>query len=317
MDGAGNITSRVINGTTSTYGYNADNEMTSAPAGTYSYDADGNQISNSAGLKLAYNAKNQTTSITPAGQSATALTYLGAGQATLTAIGAATQEPDVLGVGYRTDSTGTTYYTQDNNSDLLSERLPGGGYDYYVPDSQGSVLAVTDTNGNAADTYSYDPYGQTTASTGTTANVWGFQQGEQLPGGDYHFGQRYYDPSTGRWTQEDPLNQITDPAQADRYLFAGESPLINGDPTGRLDAASVLRGCAESGLQSAVVSAGSPLDTGLGCAAGAGADLFRQAGCDTCAQVVDAVGNFADGRTVAEGVEEGYNEVSDLADEVF
>ncbi len=232
FDGAGNILTRTINGTASSYGYNANNELTTGPAGTYSYDANGNQLGNSAGLKLAYNAKNQTTSITPAGQSATSLTYLGAGQASLTGIGSATQVNDLLGVGYRTDSTGTTYYTHDNNSNLLSERNPAGGYYYYVPDAQGSILALTDSAGNTANTYSYDPYGQTTSSSGTTPNVWGYQQGEQGPAGTYHFGQRYYDPATGRWTQQDPLNQISDPQQADRYAYVSGNPVNGIDPSG-------------------------------------------------------------------------------------
>ena len=284
FDGAGNILTRTINGTTSSYGYNTNNELTTGPAGTYSYDANGNQLGNSAGLKLAYNAKNQTTSITPAGQSATSLTYLGAGQASLTGIGTATQVNDLLGVGYRTDSTGTTYYTHDNNSNLLSERNPAGGYYYYyIPDAQGSILALTDSAGNTANTYSYDPYGQTTSSTGSTANVWGYAQGEQIPGGLYHFGQRDYDPSTSRWTQQDPLLQITDPNQADRYSYAGDEPTNGSDPSGLCFIVScgtyhaighAIGHAAREGAAGAVVGAvsgaiaGSPLGLG-GAAAGA------------------------------------------------
>jgi RHS repeat-associated protein len=48
-----------------------------------------------------------------------------------------------------------------------------------------------------------------------------------------HFGQRYYDPTTGRWTQRDPLAQIFSPIQADRYLFAGSDPANDSDPSGR------------------------------------------------------------------------------------
>jgi len=286
LDGAGNILTRTINGTTSNYAYNADNELTNGPAGSYSYDANGNQTANSAGLKLAYNAKNQTTSITPAGQSATTLGYLGAGQASLSSIGAATQVQDLLGVASRTDSTGTTYYTHDNNAKLLSERLPSGSYAYYVPDSQGSILALTDSTGTVADSYAYDPYGQTTSSTGTTPNVWGYAQGEQTPAGTYHFGQRYYDPTTGRWTQQDPLNQITDPSQADRYSYAGNDPVDFGDPSGLCEQAArlLLHRCHEASFGTALGRLGhlikkiaAPI---AGCIAGgtAGAKYGRLAG---------------------------------------
>ncbi len=252
---------------------NANNELTTGPAGTYSYDANGNQLGNSAGLKLAYNAKNQTTSITPAGQSATSLTYLGAGQASLTGIGSATQVNDLLGVGYRTDSTGTTYYTHDNNRNLLSERSPGGGYYYYVPDAQGSILALTDSSGSASNSYSYDPYGQTTSSTGTTPNVWGYQQGEQGPAGTYHFGQRYYDPTTGRWTQQDPLNQIGDPTQVNGYAFASANPLHFTDPSGQISLSFSATGCLIVCVKATVSVGPHSASGGLGTGVGLGASV--------------------------------------------
>ena len=216
LDGNGNTLTRTINGTASNYTYNANNELTTGPDGSYSYDKNGNQSSNSSGQSMSYNAKEQTTSITPSGQPATSLSYLGAGQASLTQVGSATLSDDLLGVGYRTDSTGATYYTHDNTGNLLNERNPAGSYYYYIPDAQNSIIDLTDSSGNTANTYSYDPYGQTTASTGSTPNVWGYAQGLQGPAGLYHYGQRYYDPTTARWTQQDPLNQITDPSQANR-----------------------------------------------------------------------------------------------------
>ena len=76
----------------------------------------------------------------------------------------------------------TTYYTRDPSGDLLSERTPTGNY-YYIKDASGSVIAVTNTNGSVADAYTYDPWGQTTSSTGTAPNSFGFDQGFQMPGG--------------------------------------------------------------------------------------------------------------------------------------
>jgi len=53
------------------------------------------------------------------------------------------------------------------------------------------------------------------------------------PTGLYHFGQRYYDPSLGRWTQQDSLSHIGDPANGNRYTYTGDDPVINTDPGGR------------------------------------------------------------------------------------
>lgn len=54
--------------------------------------------------------------------------------------------------------------------------------------------------------------------------------------GWYHFGQRYYNPVLGRWSQPDPQpGNITAPKNLDRYLFAGDDPINNTDPTGQFD----------------------------------------------------------------------------------
>ncbi|HEX5506294.1 MAG TPA: hypothetical protein VFW96_27000 [Thermomicrobiales bacterium] len=80
-DGAGNRTTQTANGTPISYTSNAANELTAAGSTTYTYDANGNETGNSAGLAFAYNAKNQTTSVTPPGGAALAMSYSGATQA--------------------------------------------------------------------------------------------------------------------------------------------------------------------------------------------------------------------------------------------
>jgi len=80
----------------------------------------------------------------------------------------------------------------------------------------------------------YDPYGQVTASTGNAAagNPFRFAGGYQDPTGLSQFGQRYYDPTLGRWTQQDDLNVIGDPANGNRYTYTGDDPVNNIDPSG-------------------------------------------------------------------------------------
>ncbi len=55
--------------------------------------------------------------------------------------------------------------------------------------------------------------------------------------GLYQFGQRYYQPSLGRWTQQDTLNTIGDPANGNRYTYTGDDPVNNIDPSGQLTTA--------------------------------------------------------------------------------
>lgn len=59
-----------------TLGYNADDELTTVNGATAGgYDQSGNQTSTRSGLSLAYNTADQTSSFTPAGGTATALSY--------------------------------------------------------------------------------------------------------------------------------------------------------------------------------------------------------------------------------------------------
>jgi RHS repeat-associated protein len=56
------------------------------------------------------------------------------------------------------------------------------------------------------DTYTYDPYGNTIATTGTTP--WQYAGGyHDSATGLYKFGARYYNSLYARWTQLDPSGQ--------------------------------------------------------------------------------------------------------------
>jgi RHS repeat-associated protein len=90
------------------------------------------------------------------------------------------------------------------------------------------------------------PYGENVKSEGTQTIPYhfGYKGGYRTPGGNkgegnvtnglYHFGARYYDPTTGRWTQQDPLGHLGSTTQGNRFLFAGTDPINHGDPNGRL-----------------------------------------------------------------------------------
>ena len=58
--------------------------------------------------------------------------------------------------------------------------------------------------------------------------------------GLYKFGIRYYDPTLGRWTQQDPLGgSLFDPSTGNRYAYTNDDPTNLTDPTGK-DAACTL-----------------------------------------------------------------------------
>jgi len=233
-DGANNRTSQTVNGATTAYSYDAADELTAAGGTTYGYDAAGNQTGNSAGLALAYNAANQTTSVTPAGGAALALAYTGASQVQRVSAGGTGFQYGLLGLNRQVDASGTTYYTRGAQGELIGQRTPSGRY-YYLYDGLGSTAALTNNAGNVVNTYRYDPWGKSLSSTGTVNNPWRFggSYGAYSDGtGLVKIGQRYYDPTVGRWTQPDPKVQPFDLGQANRYSYTSCNPVNSVDPSG-------------------------------------------------------------------------------------
>jgi RHS repeat-associated protein len=248
-DGNSNITRRTKDGSATSYGFNAANEMcwsvgnaqasaacspTPAGATTYNHDAAGNLTSSSGGLALAYNSKEQTTSLTGlSGGTAAAATYAGPNQFERATIGSTTQTTSALGVNVDKTGADSTYYRRDDKGQLVSARRPTGAVHYFAFDSIGSVTALINNSGTKVQSYSYDPYGATSADiSGGPANPWRFAGTYQDPTGFYKMGLRYYAPGLMRWTQQDAVEGPSDFGMINRYAYAGANPANSTDPTG-------------------------------------------------------------------------------------
>jgi RHS repeat-associated protein len=86
----------------------------------------------------------------------------------------------------------------------------------------------------------YDPYGAVTRldakgdTGGWLENPYVFHGGVQdRATGNIKFGQRFYNPTTGTWTQQDLINAPLDPHNANRYEYAADNPINYTDCTGR------------------------------------------------------------------------------------
>jgi RHS repeat-associated protein len=217
-DGDGNMLTKTAGSATTTYAFNTADELcwaytgtssntcSSAPSGatTYSFDADGNETASSAGDSFSYNTKNQTTSITHGGTTLSGLSYTGQGQNNRTSAGSTTFDNSTSGTAVSTTSGSSTYYLYDNQGDVLGERI-GSNHYYFLTNALGSVVAVINGSGQTvSDRYGYDPYGNTTYASVIVPNPYGYAGGYTDATGLIHFGARYYDPSTARWTQVDP-----------------------------------------------------------------------------------------------------------------
>jgi RHS repeat-associated protein len=268
-DAAGNRTSQDLDGTQTTFSYNAGNQLTQGGSTTYSYDQNGNLTGDSAGSVLSYNAANQTTGITPAGGSSVAMSYRGTGQTDRTSAGSTQMRLSGLGVSGATDASGSTYYTRTPDGGILAQRAPSGTH-YMVRDAIGSVVALTDGSGATASRFSYDPFGREISATGSVATPWRFA-GEYLDAstGLYKIGERFYDPTLGRWTQQDAIFDAASFTQSNRYLYVGADPLNFFDPEGMSCKNRVLKVACDAGnkAKAGAKAAGSAIKTGAKAAA--------------------------------------------------
>lgn len=233
-DAAGNWTSftqGVTSPSTITYSYNAANELTSSSkVSSYSYDSNGNLTGSSATPSITYNAANQTTAI-----GSTTFGYSGPDQNQRVQVNNTNYVYSGLGCDCESNSAGTTYYTHDNSGQLIDERTPTGTY-YYLFDGLGSVVGLTDSTGALVgnETYHYDPYGvllSQPVSTVLQQNAWRYASGyDDVSTGLYKFGIRYYDATTGRWTQRDPVGgSLQETTKANPYVYADDDPVNETD----------------------------------------------------------------------------------------
>jgi len=289
LDGAGNRTQQTVNPTGSTGGTNTyyvansgnllECRQTVAPPcsknsstelSAYTFDGAGNETaitpkSDTSGTTFAFNAASELSSLTPSGSGAQALSYGGTGQDDLTALGSTTTlQNSQLGLTREVTSAGTSYYARTPNGLLIDQRTPSGHYNP-LRDAQGDIIALVNSSAKVERTFRYGPYGENTKSEGTQTIPYpfGFKSGYRMPGGNkgegnvtnalYHYGQRYYDPTTGRWTQQDLTERLGSPTQSNRFTFVGGDPINLSDPSGQNAIAS---GAIAAGSCGAVVATG-------------------------------------------------------------
>jgi RHS repeat-associated protein len=107
---------------------------------------------------------------------------------------------------------------------------PTVGTLYFVQDLIGSTVSTTNANGAATAVVSYLAYGG--VDQPRSSGIDNFRpkfSGKTFDHGlkDYDFGDRYYDPHTGRFTASDPEAQFVNP-----YVYAANSPVSFIDPNG-------------------------------------------------------------------------------------
>ncbi|MGC1184679.1 MAG: RHS repeat-associated core domain-containing protein [Candidatus Dormiibacterota bacterium] len=128
-----------------------------------------------------------------------------------------------------TTGSDTTSYVYGPTGLPLEEVLPSGATYYYSQDNLGSTRVLTDSTGAVANTYTYDPYGNVTAATGSVQNNLLFcGQYMDSESGFYYLQARYYDSATGQFLSVDPLVAETGMP----YAYTAGDPVNTSDVSG-------------------------------------------------------------------------------------
>jgi RHS repeat-associated protein len=271
-DSRGNrLTATATGGTTSsqTLTYNAANEITTTG---YTFDGAGN-LTAAPGWTYTYNAaeqmiaaKNTSTNVT------TTYTYAGASQTqVLTEVNPAGStytitygKADANGQPeidqYKVNSAFSSVYSDPVTGQSTMLQTSSGIECMYVFDGQGNPVGLLTDFATQGFNIAYDPYGVGTFSgsgNGNSQNPYTFKGGIQdRATGLIKFGIRWYNPTTGTWTQEDTLDAPLDPSNANRYAFAGDDPINGFDPSGESSFGAYAGACG--------LGAGENLGLGLG-----------------------------------------------------
>ncbi|WOX21439.1 RHS repeat-associated core domain-containing protein [Streptomyces solicathayae] len=214
--------------------FGKDNRLSTFNGRTFTYDNEG-QLTGDGNNTYAWNTRGELTGVkkTTDGTSLGAFGYdpLG-GRASKTLAGATTKFlTDGSNPAVEQNAAGdpTATVTASGLDEYLL-RTENGKTQTYLTDALGTVVGLANADGTVATRYTYDPYGQPTASGTATSNPYTFTGREEDKGtGLLYYRNRYYQPETGRFISQDPIGHAGGP---NLYQYALSSPTNYTDPSG-------------------------------------------------------------------------------------
>lgn len=112
-------------------------------------------------------------------------------------------------------------------TDEIFRRTTSTTVENFLTDALGSTVALADASGTIQTTYTYEPYGATTAS-GPVGGRYEYT-GRENDGDLYYYRNRYYSPNLRRFVSEDPIGFA---GGSNLYAYAGGNPVQLNDPFG-------------------------------------------------------------------------------------
>jgi RHS repeat-associated protein len=147
-----------------------------------------------------------------------------------------------------TNSSGTVVarYEQTQNIDEPLAMLRSSATSFYNADGLGSVTSLANGSGALTQSYTYDSFGNVTASSGSVSNPFQYTGREMDTETGLYFNRaRYYDPTAGRFLSEDPIGFVS---AIDFYTYVSNDSLRYTDPLGlsQLDVQRILKQAQDS-----------------------------------------------------------------------
>jgi RHS repeat-associated protein len=222
----------------SSYTNNSSNELTASSAATYSYDANGNTLTKTVTgntTQYTWDYENRLTSVVLPGTGGAVnfkydpfLRRIYKSSSALTSIYA--YDSDNLIEETNSSGAVVTRYEDGTNVDEPLAEMRSGTTSYYEQDGLGSVTSLSNASGAVAQTYTYDSFGNQTATSGSLTNSLRFTARDFDSETNLQFSRaRYYDQSSGRFISEDPIQFA---GGMNFYAYVQNSPIDLIDPSG-------------------------------------------------------------------------------------
>jgi RHS repeat-associated protein len=213
--------------------FNADNEMTGFNGQKLAYDANGNLTADGTNT-YTWDARHHLAAIS--GSTTASFVYDALGRRmNKTVNGVVTQFVyDGLNPVQELNSSdaATANLLTGLNIDEYFTRTDSNGAMSFLTDALGSTIALANSAGAIATQYTYEPFGNVTASGQTSANPYQFTGRENDATGLYFYRARYYSPTFQRFIAQDPIGFRG--GDANLYGYIRQNPTSTVDPFGLL-----------------------------------------------------------------------------------
>ncbi|HVB86245.1 MAG TPA: RHS repeat-associated core domain-containing protein [Candidatus Dormibacteraeota bacterium] len=219
----------------STTAYDASNELTQWGTATPTYDANGNMLSDGTNTYV-WDARNHLASM-DSGADTFQYGPFERRVAKTTILGTTNYSYDGENpVQELSGTTPTANMLTGLGVDEYLQRTDASGNADFLTDALGSTIELTDNSGSSLAQYTYEPFGNTTA-TGTSSNPYQYTARENDGTGIEFYRSRYYSPTFQRFISEDHIGLLG--GDANLYVYAQNSPSNERDANGTNPACAI------------------------------------------------------------------------------